>query len=74
MLRVREPEMVRPFKIPGGTVGAVLIGVLPMLLIFAALLRNHDERIGNFSGLTVGLTLIALGPVVYFASRAFRAE
>jgi amino acid transporter len=64
-LRVREPQMVRPFKIPGGTVGAILIGVLPTLLIVVALLRNHDERIGNFSGLTVGLGLIALGPLIH---------
>ena len=70
-LRLREPAMVRPFKIPGGMLGAVLIGVLPTLLILAALLRNHDERIGNFSGLTVGLTLIAAGPAVYLLSRFF---
>jgi amino acid transporter len=72
VLRVREPEMMRPFKIPGGTLGAVLIGVLPTALILAALVRNHDERIGNFSGLTVGLVLIVLGPAVYAVSRAFR--
>ena len=71
-LRVREPEMVRPFKIPGGTAGAVLIGVLPTLLILAALLRDHDERFGNFSGLTVGLVLIALGPTVYGLSKLLR--
>jgi amino acid transporter len=71
-LRLREPEMPRPFKIPGGIVGAVLIGALPTLLIIAALVRDHDEKFGNFSGLTVGVALIAAGPVVFFLARIFR--
>src|SRR6201999_3774711 len=33
VLRVREPQLPRPFRVPGGTVGAVLIGVGPTLLI-----------------------------------------
>jgi amino acid transporter len=69
VLRVREPEMQRPFRIPGGTVGAVLIGVAPALLIVAALLRNRSERMGSVIALTVGLILIGAGPVVYFLSQ-----
>jgi amino acid transporter len=70
-LRLREPEMVRPFRISGGTLGAVMIGILPTALILAALVRNRDERIGNFSGLTVGLALIAAGPAVYALNKIF---
>jgi amino acid transporter len=69
VLRVREPEMQRPFKIPGGTLGAILLGVMPTLLICAALVRNRDEKMGAISALTVGLVLIAAGPAVYFLSR-----
>jgi amino acid transporter len=71
-LRVREPEMVRPFKIPGGTIGAVLIGVLPTALIVAALVRDHDEKFGSFSGLTVGLVLIVGGPMIYAISNRLK--
>jgi amino acid transporter len=74
VLRVREPELPRPFRIPGGIVGAALIGVMPTILIIAALVRNHDERMGSISALTVGSILIAAGPVVCFASRFWRAE
>jgi len=74
VLRVREPELKRPFRIPGGTLGAALIGVAPTLLIVVALVRNRSERMGSVSALTVGLILIAAGPVVYFASRLWRAE
>ena len=73
-LRVREPEMVRPFSIPGGVPVAILIGLMPTALIVAALVRNHSERIGNFSGLTLGLILIAAGPAVFAISRFLRGK
>jgi amino acid transporter len=69
VLRVREPELPRPFRIPGGTVGAALIGVAPTVLIIAALVRNRSERMGSVSALTIGSILIAAGPVVYYFSR-----
>jgi amino acid transporter len=68
-LRVREPELPRPYRVPGGIFGAVAIGIPPAALMIMAAARNHDERIGSVSGLALGFALIALGPVLYWVSR-----
>jgi amino acid transporter len=68
-LRVREPNLARPYRVPGGTLGAVLVGIPPLGLIIAALVRNSSEVIGNTSELTVGLVVIAAGIMAYFVSR-----
>src|SRR5205823_7282639 len=36
-LRKKEPSLARPFRVPGGTVAAALLGVGPMALIAVAL-------------------------------------
>lgn len=69
VLRIREPELPRPYKIPGGTIGAIALGICPALLIGLTVVRNYDEQIGSVSALAVGLGLIALGPVVYWAQQ-----
>src|SRR5207248_7328604 len=33
VLRVREPRLHRPFRVPGGVVGASLLGLCPALLL-----------------------------------------
>jgi amino acid transporter len=69
-LRLREPNLARPYRVPGGIAGAVLIGLPPLGLIIAALVRNGRETIGPASGLTLGIILIAAGIVLYFVARA----
>jgi amino acid transporter len=66
-LRVREPGMPRPFRVPGGLLGAVLVGVPPTLLLGAAMLRSVSEQ-GLTRGLLLGLALVIAGPVVYMAA------
>jgi len=68
-LRIREPELPRPYRVPGGTVGAVLLSLPPLVLMVLAVLRNRTETIGSTSSLAVGVVLIALGPILYFMSR-----
>ena len=68
-LRLREPELPRPYRIPGGMPGAILIGIPPLALMVAAVIRNRTEAIGSMSSLAVGLVLISLGPIFYFISR-----
>src|SRR5262249_55671712 len=46
VLRVREPELARPFKIPGGVPMLVLLAVGPVILLGMALVRNADESVG----------------------------
>jgi len=73
-LRVREPEMARPFRVPGGMAGAVAIGVPPLALMIAAFARNRAERIGSTNELTVGIGVIAAGVAVYFLSRVISGK
>jgi amino acid transporter len=73
-LRIREPNLARPYRVPGGTVGAVLIGLPPLGLMIAALARNSSEEIGPASGLTIGLILIGAGVISYFVSRALSSR
>ncbi|MFZ0923447.1 MAG: APC family permease, partial [Candidatus Acidiferrales bacterium] len=68
-LRIREPNLARPYRVPGGFVGAILIGLPPLALMIAAFVRNRSESIGSTSSLAVGLVLIALGPIFYFLTR-----
>jgi amino acid transporter len=72
VLRIREPQLPRPFRVPGGLFGAVAIGVMPAALILLALVRNRTEEIGGFSALGFGAVLIALGPIVYWGTGRFR--
>jgi amino acid transporter len=65
-LRIREPQMQRPFRVPGGLPVAIFLGVFPTLLIGLALIRNRHEQIGSVSSLTIGAALMAAGPVAYW--------
>ena len=72
-LRIREPELLRTFRVPGGAAGLALVTAPPAILIAIACVRNHAERIGPLNALTVGVALVLLGAVLYLASSARRA-
>jgi len=65
VLRVKEPTLRRPFRVPGGTWGAALLGVCPVLLLGFSAFHGEGEQVLGMSGLTFGLLLIAGGFVVY---------
>jgi hypothetical protein len=65
VLRVREPALPRPFRVPGGLAGAVLVGVPPAVLLAAAIARNLAEQ-GLTRGLLLAPALVAAGPAVYY--------
>src|SRR5205085_8885199 len=44
VLRVREPRLRRPFRVPGGLFGAVAVGVAPVLLLGFDLVRSQSEQ------------------------------
>jgi amino acid transporter len=69
VLRVREPDLPRPFRIPGGTVGAVVVCLGPVLLLGLALLKNLHEEIAGMNALVFGLGIMLLGPIAYVLSR-----
>jgi amino acid transporter len=68
-LRVREPALARPFRIPGGIVTAAALAVPPLWLLGLALWNCRDERLGPFPSLGLGGLLMALGPLVYALRR-----
>jgi amino acid transporter len=68
-LRIREPELVRPFRVPGGITGAIVIGLPPLALMVAAVVRNRSEFVGDTNGLVIGIAIIAAGVLLYFLSR-----
>ena len=71
VLRRREPELHRPFRIPGGFPGTVLAGVGPALLIGFALWAARDERVGPMSALVFATAVGASGGVAYGAAKLF---
>ena len=62
-LRVREPALPRPFRVPGGVLGCALLSVPPALLLAVAGWTGRDDP-GAFglSALQVALALAATGP------------
>lgn len=66
VLRVREPQLHRPFVVPGGRAAAMVLGAGPAALLITAAIRSHDEKIGGFSALGVGVIIMAVGVVCYF--------
>jgi amino acid transporter len=72
VLRVKEPELARPFKVPGGLWGAVGMGVGPAALIGFALWAARGERVLGLPALGFAAMVAAAGPLVYLVVRATR--
>ena len=68
-LRIKEPELARPFKMPGGIWGAVAAGVGPALLIGFALWAARTERVAGVPALEFAAIVATVGPAVYYATR-----
>jgi amino acid transporter len=64
-LRIREPGLPRPYRIPGGLWVAVAIGLPPLGLILMSIVRTYQEEAGPIGALTLALVLIAAGPLLY---------
>ena len=71
-LRIREPQLPRTFRVPGGLAGAILAGVLPTLLLALAVIHGEQERVLGLNGLVFGLLLIGAGFASYYATSPFR--
>jgi amino acid transporter len=65
-LRVREPGLPRPYRVPGGLAGAIALGVLPLVLLVLTVIRNQAEPVGPINAFEFGALLIAAGVVAYF--------
>ncbi len=69
VLRLREPNLARPFRIPGGLPAAIAAGIGPALLIAFALFAARDEHVGPLPALLFAALVAAAGPLVYWLAR-----
>jgi amino acid transporter len=69
VLRIKAPQMHRPFRISGGLWGASIAAVGPTALIAYALWAARDERVAGIPALAFAAMIGAAGPLVYLAAR-----
>jgi len=74
VLRLREPNLARPFK-AGNQAFAISLGVGPAALIAYALYASRAEKLmGATSALLFAVAVALLGPVLYWITAAPRAR
>ena len=74
VLRLREPNLARPFK-AGNLAFAASLGVGPAVLIGYALYASRAEKLmGATSALLFSVAVALLGPVLYWVTAAPRAR
>ncbi len=73
VLRLREPELERPFR-AGSLATAIALGIIPTALIVYAAFVSRDERMAHMPALAFGLIVACGGPAFYWASRTLRAR
>jgi hypothetical protein len=71
---VKEPELVRPFKVPGGWPVLILILVLPLSIMVAAFIyaipdAAHEQHL-NLS--VVSILALATGPLAFWGLSGLR--
>jgi amino acid transporter len=74
VLRIREPELPRAFRVPGGMLGAVMVGIPPMLLLGFSVVRSETEQVLGMSSFAFGMLLIAAGVLAYFLNHAVKPQ
>ena len=72
VLRVREPQLRRPFRVPGGMVGAIVVGIAPVALLGFDLVRSESEQIAGMSSFAFGAMVIGAGGLVYVINQAVK--
>jgi amino acid transporter len=71
-LRIREPELPRAFRVPGGLFGAIAIGITPMLMLGFSIFRSEHETVAGMSSFAFGMILMAAGVVAYGLNHALK--
>ena len=66
VLRFREPGLPRPFRVPGGIVGAIAVGIPPTLMLGFAVVHSQNEKVLGISALVFAIMLMAAGVLAYF--------
>jgi len=74
VLRVREPELKREFRVPGGLAGAITCGIFPLLLLSLALVESGSESVLGMNGLVFGGLIILTGFLTYTVTAWLRTR
>jgi amino acid transporter len=72
VLRISEPDMPRPFRMPGGIIGSVIAALGPIALLACALVKSRGDKLGRLSAFAVGLAIAAAGMLVHVAAARAR--
>jgi amino acid transporter len=72
VLRVKEPALTRPFRVPGGLWAAVGVGIGPVALIAFALWAARGEMVAGLPALEFAAIVALMGPIVYWLGRALK--
>jgi amino acid transporter len=67
-LRIREPELNRPYRVPGGLGGTIAIALPPLALLILAVIRNDAEPVGPINALQLGCLIVVAGVGCYFVA------
>jgi multisubunit Na+/H+ antiporter MnhG subunit len=62
----------RPFRVPGGILGAIAVGIPPVLLLGFAIIRSEHEVVLGMSSLLFGLIVIGAGVVAHLINHALK--
>jgi amino acid transporter len=73
VLRVREPNMERPFKM-GSFPVALLLSSIPVALVVYAIWASHDEKLAGMPAPLFGALTASGGVVCYYASKRWWAK
>ncbi len=65
VLRVREPDLPRAFRVPGGLAGAIALGVPPTLILGAAFWMSFSDPDASPGAMKLAISLIMAGPVLF---------
>jgi amino acid transporter len=72
-LRKSEPELPRPFRVPGGLPGALAVGIAPMGLLLLSLLTALGEE-GSATAMICALFLVWAGPAAWWLAERKRVR
>jgi amino acid transporter len=69
VLRWREPQLPRPFRIPGGMPVAILLGLGPLVLLVLAFVRGREEPAQGANPIHLAIWIAMAGVLLYFFAR-----
>jgi len=72
VLRVREPSLKRPFRVPGGLFGAVAVGIAPVALLGFDLVRSESQSVWGMSSFWLGAMVVGAGVLAYAAKQLLK--